>query len=68
MRALDVIINKRNGLELTKEEIDFFINGFTNGEIDNYQASALTMAIYFRGMSDIEATHLTNAMLHSGDI
>ena len=68
MRALDVIINKRNGLELTKEEIDFFINGFTNGEIDNYQASALTMAIYFRGMTDKEATHLTNAMLHSGDV
>lgn len=68
MRALDIIINKRNGLELTKEEIDFFIQGFTNGEIDNYQASALTMAIYFRGMTDTEATHLTNAMLHSGDI
>ena len=68
MRALDIIINKRNGLELTKEEIDFFIEGFTNGEIDNYQASALTMAIYFRGMTDTEATHLTNAMLHSGDI
>ena len=68
MRALDIIINKRNGLELTKEEIDFFINGFTNGEIDNYQASALTMAIYFRGMTDKEATYLTNAMLHSGDV
>ena len=68
MRALDIIINKRNGLELTKEEIDFFIEGFTNGEIDNYQASALTMAIYFRGMTDVEATHLTNAMLHSGDV
>ena len=68
MRALDIIIKKRNGLELTKEEIDFFINGFTNGEIDNYQASALTMAIYFRGMTDTEATYLTNAMLHSGDI
>ena len=68
MRALDVIINKRNGLELTKEEIEFFIEGFTNGEIDNYQASALTMAIYFRGMTDKEATYLTNAMLHSGDI
>ena len=68
MTALDVIINKRNGLELTKEEIEFFIEGFTNGEIDNYQASALTMAIYFRGMTDKEATYLTNAMLHSGDI
>lgn len=68
MRALDVIINKRNGLELTKEEIEFFIEGFTNGSIDNYQASALTMAIYFRGMTDKEATYLTNAMLHSGDI
>ena len=67
MRALDIIINKRNGLELTKEEINFFVDGFTKGTIDNYQASALTMAIYFRGMTDTEATYLTEAMLKSGD-
>ena len=44
MRAVDIIIKKRDGLELSKEEINFFIEGFTNGTIDTYQASALTMA------------------------
>ncbi len=68
MRAVDIIIKKRDGVELTKEEINFFIKGFTEGSIDNYQASALTMAIYFRGMTDQEATDLTEAILHSGDI
>lgn len=68
MRAIDIIIKKRDGLELTKEEITFFIEGFTNGSIDNYQASALTMAIYFQGMTDLEATYLTEAILHSGDV
>lgn len=68
MRAVDIIIKKRDGFELSKEEIQFFIEGFTNGSIDTYQASALTMAIYFRGMSDLEATHLTESILHSGDI
>lgn len=68
MRAVDIIIKKRDGHELTKEEIDFFIQGFTNGTVDNYQASALTMAIYFNGMTDQEATYLTESILHSGDI
>ncbi len=68
MRAIDIIIKKRDGLELTKEEITFFIEGFTNGSIDNYQASALTMAIYFQEMTDLEATYLTEAILHSGDV
>ncbi|MDE6660545.1 MAG: pyrimidine-nucleoside phosphorylase [Anaeroplasmataceae bacterium] len=68
MRAVDIIIKKRDGFELTKEEIQFFIEGFTNGTIDNYQASALTMAIYFQGMTDQEATYLTESILHSGDI
>ncbi len=68
MRAVDIIIKKRDGLELTKEEIDFFIQGFTEGSIETYQASALTMAIYFRGMTDKEATYLTESILHSGDI
>ncbi|MDE7095622.1 MAG: thymidine phosphorylase, partial [Anaeroplasmataceae bacterium] len=49
-------------------EIQFFIEGFTDGTIDNYQASALTMAIYFQGMTDQEATYLTESILHSGDI
>ena len=56
MRAVDIIIKKRDGFELSKEEIQFFIEGFTAGTIDTYQASALTMAIYFRGMTDLEAT------------
>ena len=68
MRAVDIIIKKRDGFELTKEEIDFFIQGFTNGTVDNYQASALTMAIYFNGMTDQEATYLTESILHSGDV
>ncbi|MDE7106121.1 MAG: pyrimidine-nucleoside phosphorylase [Anaeroplasmataceae bacterium] len=68
MRAVDIIIKKRNGLELTKEEIQFFIEGYTSGSIDAYQASALTMAIYFQGMTDIEATYLTESILHSGDV
>lgn len=68
MRAVDIILKKRDGLELTKEEIDFFIQGFTDGSIDNYQASALTMAIYFQNMTDLEATYLTESILHSGDV
>lgn len=68
MRAVDIILKKRDGLELTKEEIDFFIQGFTDGSIDNYQASALTMAIYFQHMTDLEATYLTESILHSGDV
>ncbi|MDE7100712.1 MAG: thymidine phosphorylase, partial [Anaeroplasmataceae bacterium] len=68
MRALDIIMKKRNGGILTKEEIEFFIDGYTKGEIENYQTSALLMAIYFRGMNDEEATYLTQAILHSGDI
>lgn len=68
MRALDIIMKKRNGEELTKEEITYFIEGYTKGEIENYQASALLMAIYFQGMNDLEATYLTEAILHSGDV
>ena len=68
MRAVDIIIKKRSGLELTKEEIEFMVEGFTKGEIENYQMSAFTMAVYFQGMTDNEATILTKAMLNSGDI
>lgn len=68
MRAVDIIIKKRDGFALTKEEIEFFIQGFTDGSIDTYQASALAMAIYFRGMTDLEATYLTESILHSGDV
>lgn len=66
MRAVDIIEKKRDGHELTAEEIEFFIRGFAEGAIPDYQAAALAMAIYFRGMTDAEATALTVAMLRSG--
>lgn len=68
MNALDIILKKRNGEELSDEEIRFFINEYTRGEIPDYQASALTMAIYFRGMSKEETLSLTDAMRLSGDV
>ncbi len=68
MRMYDIILNKRNGKELTKEEIDFFVKGYTNGEIPDYQVSALLMAIYFREMTEKETLYLTMAMMHSGDV
>ncbi len=67
MRMYDIIHKKRDGAELTDEEISFFIKGYTNGEIPDYQASALMMAIYFRGMTDRETVQLTNWIAHSGD-
>ncbi len=67
MRMYDVIENKRDGKKLTKEEIDFFITGYTKNEIPDYQASALAMAIFLQGMDAEETTHLTSAMMHSGD-
>lgn len=68
MRAVDVIIKKRDRQELTREEIKFFIQGFSQNEIPDYQASALCMAILLNGMSDRETTDLTLAMASSGDI
>lgn len=68
MRMYDVIMKKRNGGELTGEEIRFFVEGYTRGEIPDYQASALMMAIYFRGMTQRETCELTMAMAHSGDM
>lgn len=67
MRMYDIIENKRDGKELTKEEINFFIKGYTDGIIPDYQASALCMAIYFNGMTEKETVILTNAMANSGD-
>lgn len=63
-----IIEKKSNNKPLTKEEIEFFVNGYTNGQITDYQASALLMAIKILGMNEAETFALTNAMLHSGDI
>ena len=68
MRMYDLIMKKRNGGELTGEEIDFFVKGYTKGEIPDYQVSAFMMAIYFQKMTEKETYHLTMAMAHSGDM
>jgi len=67
MRIVDLINKKKHGESLSKEEIDFFINAYTTGELPDYQVSALLMAIYFKGMDTREIADLTNAMVHSGD-
>lgn len=66
MRAVDIIIKKRGGLRLSDAEIAFFIEGFTQGDIPDYQAAALAMAIYFQGMEAEETVALTLAMAQSG--
>ena len=68
MRMYDIIMKKRNGGKLTSGEIQYFIDGYTGGEIPDYQVSALMMAIYFRGMDEEETLALTMAMAHSGDM
>ena len=68
MRPQDVIRKKRDGISLSREEIDFFIEGVTNGRIADYQVSALLMAIYLNGMNEAEQQALTEAMLNSGNI
>ncbi len=68
MRAVDIIIRKRDRHELTLEEIEFFVRGFTNGDIPDYQTSAFAMAILLNGMSPRETTDLTLAMAHSGSM
>ncbi len=68
MRMYDIIMKKRNQGELSKEEIDFLIEGYTKGEIPDYQMSALTMAIYFNKMTAEETLNLTMAMANSGDM
>ena len=68
MRMYDVIMKKREGGELSTEEINFFIRGYTKGDIPDYQVSALMMAIYFRGMNKRETADLTMAMVKSGQV
>ena len=67
MRMVDLIIKKRDGHELTDEEIRFWINGYAKGEIPDYQSSAMQMAIVFRGMNKREVATLTDCMEHSGE-
>ncbi len=67
MRIYDIIKKKRDGFALSKEEIEYFINGYVDGSIYDYQASALCMAIFFQGMDERETADLTLAMAHSGD-
>ncbi|MDY5098229.1 pyrimidine-nucleoside phosphorylase [Clostridium sp.] len=68
MRMYDLILKKRNGEELSREEINFFIEGYTKGEIPDYQVSSLLMAIYFQKMTSRETADLTMAMVNSGDV
>ncbi|PTI41305.1 pyrimidine-nucleoside phosphorylase [Staphylococcus succinus] len=68
MRMVDLIEKKRDGQALTQEEIEFFITGYTNGDIPDYQASSLAMAVFFQDMNDEERAALTMAMVNSGDV
>ena len=68
MRMYDLIMKKRNGGILTEEEIQFMVSGYTQGQIPDYQMSAMMMAVYFQGMTETETTALTMAMAHSGEM
>lgn len=68
MNVIEIIAKKRDRQELTKEEIEFFVDGYTKSEITDYQAAALIMAIYLNGMTMRETTYLTLAMANSGDV
>ena len=68
MRMYDIIDKKKRGGTLTKEEIEFFVQGYVDGSIPDYQASALMMAIWYEGMNKEETTNLTLAMASSGDM
>ncbi|MEH6938248.1 pyrimidine-nucleoside phosphorylase [Bacillus sp. JJ664] len=67
MRMVDLIEKKRDGKTLTTEEINFIINGFTDGSVPDYQMSAFAMAVFLKGMTEVEYSDLTMAMVHSGD-
>ena len=68
MRAVDIIQKKKEGKEHTKEEIHFLVNGYTKGEIEDYQMSAWLMAVCFQGLSDVETAYLTESFVDSGDV
>ena len=68
MRAVDIIIKKRDKQQLTSQEIDFFVQGFTNGDIPDYQVSAFAMAVLLNGMTPFETADLTLAMARSGQM
>src|SRR3954468_17330280 len=68
MRPQDIIRKKRDGGELTRKEIEFFVRGLTKGDVADYQTTALLMAIFLKGMTEEEQATLTNAMLNSGHI
>ena len=67
MRVVDLIEKKKHGEALTKDEIDFLIEGYTKGDIPDYQMSSFLMAVYFKGMNKLEISNLTMAMVNSGD-
>jgi pyrimidine-nucleoside phosphorylase len=67
-RAIDVIRKKRDGGELSRDEIDYLVNSYTRGDIPDYQVSAWLMAVVLRGMTRAETASLTDAMLHSGEV
>src|SRR6202050_1626503 len=67
MRIVDLILRKRGGDELSVEEIQYLVNGYTSGEIPDYQMSALLMATFFSGMTDRELSALTECMIRSGE-
>jgi pyrimidine-nucleoside phosphorylase len=68
MRTVDLIHRKRDGEELSPEEIKYFVDGYTRGEIPDYQVSAFLMAVFFKGMSDHEVSALTESMMRSGSV
>ena len=68
MRMVDLIKKKQAGQVLSQEEIEYIVKGYTQGQIPDYQMSAFMMAVYFQGMTEIEAGQLTSAMAHSGDM
>lgn len=68
MRAQDIIRKKRDGGELSEQEIEFLIRGVASGDVPDYQAAAFLMAVYFQGATDEETVALTKAMMHSGQV